>query len=244
VAEIAAQNGGRFSIDIHLAHDGSATQSFAETHVRRLEAIRRATGAVEREQDGTWIIAPDHLDRVRNYEQRLARTRPVAIEMLSALPIERQVGADGATWLDRQIVREVEHELVDHGFGRDVRRAMSQRQQWLIDQELIERDGAVYRRNLIATLRQRELKRVGEQLAGELGKPFYQPVLGERIDGIYRRPVDLASGRFALIETSREFTLVPWRPALERQLGREISGFSRGGEFGWTVGRGRGGPSL
>ena len=64
------------------------------------------------------------------------------------------------------------------------------------------------------------MQRAGAALAGELGKPFYQPVPGARIEGVYRRPVDLASGRFALIETSREFTLVPWRPDLERQLGR------------------------
>jgi type IV secretory pathway VirD2 relaxase len=246
VAEIAAANDGRYSIDIHLRHDRTATDTFAETHVRRLEAIRRATGGVERIPDSTWTIAPDHLDRVRAYELQLARARPAVIEMLSAVPIERQVGADGATWLDRQIVHELEHDLADHGFGRDVRRAMIQRQQWLIDQGLVERDGGdvVHRTDLIATLRRRELQRVGDQLAGDLGKPFYQPVQGERIEGIYRRPVDLASGQFALIEKSREFTLVPWRPALEQQLGRAISGISRGSGFDWTVGRGRGGPSV
>jgi type IV secretory pathway VirD2 relaxase len=246
VAEIAGANGGHYSIDIHLRHDRTATERFAETHVRRLEAIRRATGGVERLADGTWKVAPDHLDRVRDYEQRLALKRPISIETISTLPIERQLGADGATWLDRQIVHEVEHDLAKHGFGRDVRRALVQRQQWLIEQKLMERDGGdvVYRTDLIDTLRRRELQRVGDKLAGEVGKPFHQPVSGERVDGVYRRPVDLASGRFALIEKSREFTLVPWRPAMEQQLGRAISGISRSGGFDWTVGRGRGGPSL
>jgi hypothetical protein len=45
-----------------------------------------------------------------------------------------------------------------------------------------------------------------------------------RIEGIYRRHVDLASGRFAVIEKSREFTLVLWRPVLERNLGKSVSG--------------------
>ena len=84
VAEIAAANEGRYSTDIHLQHDPTASETFAATHVRRLEAIRRATGAVEREANGTWTIAPDHLDRVRDYERRLAKTRPVAIETLSS----------------------------------------------------------------------------------------------------------------------------------------------------------------
>jgi hypothetical protein len=246
VAEIAGANGGHYSIDIHLRHDRTATERFAETHVRRLEAIRRATDGVERLADGTWNVAPDHLDRVRDYEQRLALKRPVSIETISMVPIERQIGADGATWLDRQIVHEVEHDLAKHGFGRDVRRAMVQRQQWLIDQKLMERDGGdvVYRTDLIDTLRRRELQRVGDKLAGEVGKPFYQPLQGERVDGVYRRPVDLASGRFALIEKSREFTLVPWRAAMEQQLGRAISGISRGASFDWSIGLGRGGPSI
>ena len=246
VAEIAAANGGRYNIEIHLRHDQSATENFAQTHVRRLEAIRRVTGGVGREPDGTWIIAPDHLDRVTKYQERLAQARPVAIEFLSTVPIERQIGAEGATWLDHQIVREVTHDLARHGFGGDVRRALYQRQQWLIDQELLERkeDGLFYRTNLLNVLRRRELQRVGDQLSEEIGLPFGEPVQGERIEGTYRRPVELASGRFALIEKSREFVLVPWRPALEQHVGRYISGIAHGDTIDWTIGRGRGGPSL
>jgi len=40
---------------------------------------------------------------------------------------------------------------------------------------------------------------------------------GERIEGLYRGPVELTSGRFALIERSRDFTLVPWRPGTRAQ---------------------------
>ncbi|MEA3197674.1 MAG: hypothetical protein QOF32_1726, partial [Gammaproteobacteria bacterium] len=170
VADIAAAQSGRYSIDIHFRHDPNATEDFARTHIRRLEAIRRATGGVERQPDGTWVIAPDHLDRVRNYEQQRAQTRPVTIETLSTLPIERQIDADGPTWLDRQITRAETHALAGHGFGRDVYGALARRQQWLIDQELMQRDGAdiVYRKNLLDVLRQRELRRVGARLSSEL----------------------------------------------------------------------------
>ena len=96
VAEIAAANGGRYDVDIHLRHDPSASAGFAETHVRRLEAIRRVTGGVERAPDGTWIIAPDHLERAAAFERRQAQAAPVVVQTLSSLPLERQVGADGA----------------------------------------------------------------------------------------------------------------------------------------------------
>jgi type IV secretory pathway VirD2 relaxase len=246
VAEIATANEGRYSIDIHLEHDRAASEAFAQAHVRRLEAIRRATGAVEREPDGTWTIAPDHLDRVREYEQRLLQVRPVVIETLSTLPIERQIGAEGATWLDRQLIREVNHERADHGFGRDVRQALVRRQQWLIEQGLMQRDGndVLFRKDILTVLEQRELRQVGSQLAAQLGKTFVDPIPGIRVDGVYRQAVDLVSGRFALIEKSLEFTLVPWRPVLERHIGRAVSGIPHGDDFDWTIGRGRSGPSL
>ena len=60
------------------------------------------------------------------------------------------------------------------------------------------------------------------------------------MSGIYRRRVDLASGRFALIEDGRQFLLVPWRPIVDRQLGREVSGVLRGGGISWNLRRERG----
>jgi type IV secretory pathway VirD2 relaxase len=246
VAEIAAANGGRYDVDIHLRYDPSASATFAETHVRRLEAIRRVTKGVEREADGTWIIAPDHLERAADYEHRQARDAPVIVHTLSTLPIERQLGADGATWLDRELVGEAPEPLRNGGFGRDVRNALARRRQWLIEQELArdEQDRTVYRANMLGILRRRELTRVAGQLSAELGLNYSEARSGERVEGIYRRSVELASGRFAVIEKSREFTLVPWRPVLERGLGKSVSGIVRGDMISWSIGRQRSGPSI
>jgi type IV secretory pathway VirD2 relaxase len=246
VAEIAAAHGGRYSLDLHLNHDRTATAAFAETHLRRLEAMRRGGIGVEREPDGTWIIAPDHLERAAAYEQMQARSSPVIVQTLSTLPLDRQVSAEGATWLDRELMADAKTPTRDAGFGRDVRDALGQRRRWLIEQELAreEQDRVIYRANMLALLRRRELARVGAQLSAELGLHYAQPYPGERIEGIYRRRLDLASGRYALIEKSREFTLVPWRPALERNLGKAVSGIPRGDTISWTLGRQRSGPSI
>jgi Protein of unknown function (DUF3363) len=45
--------------------------------------------------------------------------------------------------------------------------------------------------------------------------------------------VQLASGNYALIENSREFILVPWRPVIARELGREVAGLVRGNGVSW-----------
>jgi len=246
IAEIAAANGGRYSLDLHLRHDPSATADFAETHVRRLEAMRRLGGGVEREPDGTWLIAPDHLERAASYERTRARSAPVVVETLSPLPLDRQIAADGATWLDRELIAEEPEPLRDGGFGRAVRQALAQRRQWLVEQGLArrEQDRIVYRANLLRLLRRRELTRVAAQLSEELGLPYAEAKAGARIDGLYRRRIDLASGRYALIEKSREFTLVPWRPVLERRLGKQVSGIVRGDTISWSIGRKRSGPSV
>src|SRR3546814_19017692 len=97
----------------------------------------------------------------------------------------------------------------------------------------------IYRANLLATLRQREMNRVAEQLSRELGLAYTEARPGERIEGVYRRPVELASGRYALIEKSREFTLVPWRPVLDRHLDQPVLGLMRGNSINWTIGRPR-----
>jgi type IV secretory pathway VirD2 relaxase len=246
VAEIAASNDGRYTVDIHLRHDPAASASFAETHVRRLEAMRRLAKAVEREPDGTWIIAPDHLERAATYERKQARDAPVVVQTLSALPLDRQFGADGATWLDRELVSDAPVPLRDGGFGREVQDALARRRQWLIEQELARDDQSqtVYRANVLGILRRRELGRVEGQLSRELGLNYTEIRSGERIEGIYRRSVELASGRFAVIEKSREFTLVPWRPVLERSIGQNVSGIVHGDTVSWTLGRQRSGPSI
>lgn len=242
IADIAAAHGGHYSIDIHLKHDPMASQTFAETHVRRLESMRRLTSAVDREVDGTWVIAADHVGRAKAYEQRLAKDAPVMVQTLSSLSLDRQLTTDGATWLDRELIADHPEPLRDSGFGKEVREAQIRRRQWLIEQGLAqeEQNRVVYRTNLLNVLQKRELSRVAGQMSQELGLAYVETKKGDDVNGIYRRPVNLASGKFAVIEKSREFTLVPWRDVLERQIGKRVSGIARGEGISWTIGRQRG----
>jgi type IV secretory pathway VirD2 relaxase len=246
IAEVAAVNGGRYDVDAHLRHDARASLAFAETHVRRLEAMRRLTRSVERAPDGSWTISPDHLERAAAFEARQRRDRPVMVETLSPVPLDRLPRAEAATWLDREFVADAAEPVRDSGFGREVRAAQAVRRQWLLAEGLAESQGGatVYRTGMVETLRRRELLRVAGQLSDELGLPFVETKPGERIDGTLRRAVDMTSGRHALIERSREFTLVPWRPVLEQHIGKTVSGILRGDRISWTLGRARGGPTI
>lgn len=64
---------------------------------------------------------------------------------------------------------------------------------------------------------------------------------GRHVAGIYRQRVTLTSGRFAMIDDGLGFQLVPWRPALDQQLGRQVSGvMMSGGRVDWSFDRKRG----
>lgn len=134
----------------------------------------------------------------------------------------------------------------DAGFGREVRGVLAARRQWLIEQGLADGDGVRVRLRVgaLIALQRRELLRVAGDLARALGKPLRDLVPGERIEGHVVRRLDLKSGRYALIENSREFSLVPWREALSRRIGQQVSGIMRVDGINGQFGRGRGGPEI
>lgn len=246
VDAVARANGGRYSIDLHLRHDPQASQAFAESHVRRLEAMRRADAGPERQPDGSWTIPADHLARAETFAQRQQRDRPIALAILSPRPVGDLVGLEAPTWLDRELASGAPGAVRDAGFGREVRGALAARRQWLVEQQLADGDGQAFRlrRGALETLRLRELEDAGERLSQELGKRFGPAKLGERIDGVIARRVDLESGPHALVERSRDFTLVPWREVLQRNIGKAASGILRADGISWQFGRARSGPSI
>jgi type IV secretory pathway VirD2 relaxase len=222
--------GGIYSTADHLAclQRGAEKfpQSTVDAYVRRLEALRRA-GIVERVTEDVWKVPPDLIFRAQAYDAQKAAG--MTIELCSHLPLDQQVRTVGATWLDRQLVGDGEG-LAPQGFGAQVRDAMHGRVGFLSEQGLAERRGqrVILARNLLSTLRDRELAGVGKAIQDQTGLAYRPLSDGERASGVYRRSVQLASGRFALLDDGMGFHLVPWRPILEQHLGREVSAISRG----------------
>ena len=99
----------------------------------------------------------------------------------------------------------------------------------------------IFASDLLSTLRQRELASAGAKLAAESGLSLQIVAEGESIAGVYRQRLNLASGRFAMIDDGLGFSLVPWSPSLERELGKRVSGFiTLGGGPDWSFGRKKG----
>lgn len=219
---LKASTDGIYSTTSHLAQlkqagDGDP-QATVEIHVRRLEALRR-TGVVERMADGVWKIPDDLRERAQQHDAQ--KTAGRVIELRSHLPIEHQVRAIGATWLDRNLV--VDGGVANHGFGAQARAAMQFRVDFLAEQGLAERHGrrVILARNLLATLRDRELAAVGRSLQDQTGQNYRPLQNGQRASGVYRRSLQLVSGRFAMVDDRLAFSLVPWRPVINDRLGAD-----------------------
>lgn len=240
----ALASDGLYRTDHHLAIEqgqakpGRDPQEVVAAHVRRLEALRRA-GIVERVAEGLWSVPDDLAEQGRRYDAQ--RLGGVAVELKSHLPIERQARVIGATWLDQQLLGGG-RGLGDFGFGAEVKEALQQRANFLEEHGLAQRRGlrVILARNLLGTLRNRDLAHAAKDIAAETGLEHRPLTDGTRVAGIYRRSVMLASGRYAMLDDGMGFSLVPWRPVIEQRLGKQLTATMRGGRASWEFGRQRG----
>ena len=160
----------------------------------------------------------------------------------SDIDLAAQVTAPGAAWLDHRLVEREPTPLSMGGFGRDVRDAMTARAKHLADEGLARRQEqrVIIQRDLLNTLRQRELAAAGAKLSAKTRLPYAQSAASEHVTGTYRQRLTLSSGRFAMIDNGLGFQLVPWSPPLEKQLGRHVAGVENGGGgIEWGFGRKR-----
>jgi type IV secretory pathway VirD2 relaxase len=225
---------------------GGKPEAFIRSHVRRLEALRRA-GHVERLDADTWRVPADISERGMRYD--LSRGGDgLAVRTLSTLDLEAQVGSDGATWLDREMISHGRTPFAGAGFGGDVAHAMERRKQSLVDMGHASRlpdGGLLAPRDLLSRLERAEVTRAGRAMAAERGLAFEQVKTGEYVSGKLIGSTQLASGRYAMIESfsgdgGLGFSLVPWQPVLDKRIGQHITGAMRDdGGIEWSLGRKR-----
>ena len=239
---LAVAQAGRYRPDDHLRElrlDPKPSRDPAavvEAHVRRLEALRRG-GIVERLTDGTWKIPLDLPERGRGYD--LDRLGGATVDVRCHLPIEHQVKAIGATWLDQELIKG--SALPNTEFGSSIRKALTERAAHLETQGLARRSGQrlVLAQNLLTTLREREISGVARLIEASTHLSHRPVQEGVRVSGTYRESVQLTSGRFALLDDGVGFSLVPWRPVIEKRLGHEVSAVIDGSRVNWELGRSR-----
>ena len=187
--------------------------------------------------------SPGAVVEVRRLPPRDGGSSRLVLAVRSDLSIEDQIHAPGATWLDRRLVAKEQIAMSEAGFGRKSRDAMEARAEHLLVEGLARRQGQrlIFAGDLLNTLRQRELASAGAKLAAESGLPHQIVAEGKSVAGVYRQKLNLASGRFAMIDDGLGFSLVPWSQSLGKEFGKQVSGvMSPGGSVDWNFGRKRG----
>jgi hypothetical protein len=235
IDRIARSNGGLYSAGLHQADDPRSSPEFVAAHVRRLEALRRASH-VERSAEADWKIPPDYLDRASAYERTQTRFRAAQVLVRSELGLKDQETALGVTWLDEAPASSG----VPLGFGREIAEAQVKRRAFLAGIGVKVEAGAGLSAAQKTELLKRDLAQAGRSLSEEIGKPYSPAPDRGHVDGTYREPVTRVSGKFAVIERQRDFTIVPWRQVMEQRRGMAVSGVVRGGRISWSLGRGIG----
>ena len=224
-----------------FTREGKDPEALVRSHVRRLEALRRA-GYVERLDEDNWKIPGDVIERGQAYD-RARRNGGPTIKTLSPQTLQQQIGSDAATWLDRELTARKPLVIADSGFGRDVKDAFHRRTNRLVQMGYATvRQGAFHiPAQAVANLEQREVERVGRRMAAERGLTFASSKAGEYVSGRLAGVASLASRRFAMIEDGLGFRLVPWQPVLEKRIGQFVTGVQReAGGIEWQFGKKRG----
>lgn len=237
IAALAKRNGGIYSEVNHVTEGERVSPAYAQAHVRRLEALRRRNFVI-RNQDGTWRIPDDYLIRAETYEVEQTRRMPTLIQRDTSQVLGEMETAKGSTWLDRRLA-SVGFEGIQ---SEQVRGALKSRVMALKTMGYaVGEDGRLSDQTLGA-LTEADLADVGADLKARIVKPYSPIGSARQVEGIYRQSVERPSGKFAVIERSKDFTLVPWRPIMEKRLGQSIAGNIGAGRISWDI-TGRTGPS-
>ncbi|PKB14313.1 type IV secretory pathway VirD2 relaxase [Novosphingobium kunmingense] len=191
--------------------------------------------------DQTGDAAPGAIVELRTWTDRRGR-QGHSLWVQSDLAIAEQITARGSTWLDRQLLSS-DPVQSGGGFGACIDQAKLDRAEHLVTEGFANRRSGriVMDRNVLTKLRSLELAEVGAAIAARTGLPHRPSTEGDAVSGTYRQRLQLASGRFAMIDDGMGFELVPWRPQIDKHLGQHVTGtIKSGGGIDWTIGRSRG----
>ncbi len=248
IALVAQSEGGVYRPSQHLEsirdsfeRQGKDPEAFVRFHVRRLETLRRS-GHVERLDADHWRVPGDIVERGMRYDLSRGGGSP-SIRVLSTLDLEAQIGSDGATWLDRELVASGPTPIVQAGFGREIAEALERRKGLLIERGYADcLPGGQFRAHdsVLERLERNEINRAGRALAAERGLTFKETNLGDYVSGKLVGATNLASRRFAMIDDGLGFSLVPWQAVLDKRLDQHITGVLRVGGIDWDFSKKRG----
>lgn len=229
IEAVAHLNGGLWSEEIHAGFDPGARKAYTLALKRRLETLRRA-GLVERDPRGVWHVGEAISERAAEYEHQ--KSGGVQTRVLSWLAPETQIARRAQTWLDTLSEKQVA------SLPR-LQNLRAQRLAWLREEGLLRTGQNALTEKQFTELRASEFSTYKRAITAHTHKSFVPLEQGTSVTGKLTKRIDLAAGRFALLETDTAFSLVPWRDGLGRQIGKTLTISRVGRSINWTLDTGR-----
>lgn len=204
---------------------------YIDAHGKRLEYLA-SKDILPQPEGGKWHVPKDMAGRI------MASThiehRPfMRAESHSTVPIFSQVKARGLTWVDRRIIEAgavpVPAQAPRTTFQKDLHKATQLRAAALLEMGMLtmEDEQYVVPKNLGNRLLAMEMQEGALGLSARYGE--YAPLdHAPELDGkvVYRgelkEVVRLPSGKYAVIDIGRGFTLVPMQPGMEKLTGKQV----------------------
>jgi len=119
-------------------------------------------------------------------------------------------------------------------FANEISKAADERRAFLIKSGELKPDEQALPIGKQHLLEARERSRTAKAEADRSNRAYVFVERGETFKGVYEKPVNLAQGRFAIVGNAKEFTLVPWRPSIERHRGNPLVTKGSGTSIGWS----------
>ena len=244
IETVARQNNNLYGYKEHQRVDLSVRIKYVEAHLRRLHALERA-GIVKRIETGEFRIPEDYLERCSAHEFEKAKRRGPEIRIDSKLTLSQQTQTRGRTWLDQQLRDHPEQNphsstFNTESFGKGLQQARQARRQFLFEQGMTQSLDMPVTDQHLDKLEAMDVQDTAKAISKEYDLSFNNDFNHGRVEGELMGSIERPSGKYAVIQRAREFSLVPWSDELSRKRGRHISGQVMGRSIRWDRGRDRG----
>ncbi len=230
IADHAARHDGIYSADDHLealSNDKKFAErnidpiDYVQAHERRAKRLLRFT--LLQPSGNDFAVPVDLVNKLELLDQEQPNPRTTQLTVNDVRPIKKQIESRGPAWIDRLDIDSVGTT----GFGAELR--ASRRARILFLQQSLKLDPSA--KDLIQRLSRVERLDVAAAHADQTGKQEKQLAPGVTLQGRLVSKVEGVSGtQYGVIETEKEFSLIPWRDRLQKSIGKQLSfGMDRSG---------------
>jgi len=233
LAQFAARHEGVYDPVLHTEEatlgmrlpQGVSPTDYVDSHVKRAKALS-SRGLIEALPDGRFRIPANLSQRV---EREVAPGRDsgavVKIERQSLQDLDAQVGAQGVTWLDRELARGADPQAPAKvgatRFEHDVQRSLQAREAMLRSIGLGDEHLPGLRPDFLDQLYEREIAEAAARLRGQYGE-LDRLHAGSRVRGKAVALEQLPSGTHVVIVKADRFALVPAQGSLAAHVGQTV----------------------